>query len=52
MAKVNEEKFFNDLCLLTMFLGGWQEDSRKNPEEKIYRAWKGFLFEVTNELEE
>mgnify|MGYP001004877469 CR=1 FL=1 len=33
-----------------MFLTGWEEDSRQKPGEKIFRAWKGFLFEVLNRL--
>lgn len=44
------EKLIQDLCLLLMFLTGWEEDSRKNPGEKIYRAWKGFLFTTLNTL--
>ncbi|MCJ7483484.1 MAG: DUF6429 family protein [Thermodesulfovibrionales bacterium] len=44
------EKMIQDLCLLLMFLTGWEEDSRKKPGEKIFRAWKGYLFEVLNRL--
>jgi hypothetical protein len=44
-----EEKI-KDLNLLLMFLTGWEEDSRKNPGEKIFRAWKGYLFETLNKL--
>jgi len=40
-----------ELNLLLLYLTGWEEDSRQNPGEKIFRAWKGFLFEVLNELE-
>jgi hypothetical protein len=40
------EKMIQDLCLLLMFLMGWEEDSRQKPGEKIFRAWKGYLFEV------
>jgi DNA-binding PadR family transcriptional regulator len=39
-----------DLSLLLMFLCGWEEDSRQKPGEKIFRAWKGYLFEVLNKL--
>lgn len=45
-AKVKE------LHLLLMYLTGWEEDSRNSPGEKVFRAWKGYLFEVLNELEE
>ena len=41
-----------DLNLLVLYLSGWEEDSRNNPGQKIYRSWKGYLFEVINELEE
>ena len=40
----------HDLCLLLMFLTGWEEESRQKPGEKIFRAWKGYLFEVLNKL--
>ena len=40
------------LSLLLLFLTGWEEDSRKNPGEKIFRSWKGYLFEILNELED
>ena len=33
-----------------MFLTGWEEDSRQKPGEKVFRAWKGYLFEVLNRL--
>jgi hypothetical protein len=41
-----------ELNLLLLYLSGWEEESRNTPGEKIYRAWKGFLFEVLNQLEE
>jgi len=43
---------FKELNLLVLYLSGWEEDSRKNPGKKIYRSWKGFLFETLNEFEE
>jgi len=46
------EKMIQDLCLLLMFLTGWEEDSRQKPGEKIFRAWKGFLFEILNPLKD
>jgi hypothetical protein len=39
-----------ELNLLLLFLSGWEEDSRNDPGQKIYRAWNGYLFEVLNEL--
>lgn len=44
------EKLIQDLCLLLMFMTGWEEDSRQKPGEKIFRAWKGYLFETLNRL--
>jgi hypothetical protein len=44
------EKMIQDLCLLLMFLTGWEEESRQKPGEKVFRAWKGYLFEVLNRL--
>ncbi len=40
-----------DLSLLLLYLSGWEEDSRKTPGEKIFRSWKGYKFEVLNDLE-
>ncbi len=44
------EKKIQELCLLLMYLTGWEEESRQKPGEKIFRAWKGYLFEVLNRL--
>lgn len=44
-----EEKI-KELNLLLMLLTGWEEDSRKNPGEKVFRAWKGYLFTTLNTL--
>ena len=41
-----------ELNLLLLYLSGWEEDSRQEPGQKIYRAWNGYLFEVLNRLEE
>lgn len=41
-----------ELNLLLLYLSGWEEDSRKNPGQKIYRSWKGYLFEIINEFEQ
>jgi hypothetical protein len=50
-----EEKMdekIKELNLLLMFLTGWEEDSRQKPGEKVFRAWKGYLFETLNKLAE
>jgi len=41
-----------ELNLLLLYLGGWEEDSTKEPGKKVYRSWKGYLFEVLNELQD
>ncbi len=46
------EQKVKDLNLLLLFLSGWEEESRQEPGEKVFRSWKGYLFEALNELEE
>ena len=46
------EQKVKDLNLLLLYLTGWEEDSQREPGEKIFRSWKGYLFETLNELEE
>jgi len=48
--KMNEK--ISDLHLLLIYLTGWEEDSRKEPGKKIFRAWKGYKFETLDELQE
>jgi hypothetical protein len=51
-TEANMDQNLKELNLLLLYLSGWEEDSRKNPGEKVYRAWKGYLFEVLNALED
>lgn len=46
------EDQIKDLNLLLLYLTGWEEDSRKEPGEKIIRSWKGYSFEILNSLED
>ena len=46
------EDKIKDLNLLLLYLTGWEEDSRKEPGEKIIRCWKGYSFEILNSLED
>jgi len=41
-----------ELNLLLLYLAGWEEDSTKEPGKKVFRSWKGYLFEVLNELQD
>ncbi len=50
MSQVNAA--IKDLNLLLLYLSGWEEESRKDPEKKVFRTWKGYLFDVLNELKE
>jgi hypothetical protein len=40
-----------ELHLLLIYMTGWEEESRKEPEGIVYRAWRGYSFETLNELE-
>ncbi|MDQ1354306.1 MAG: Transposase [Acidobacteriota bacterium] len=40
-----------DLNLIMIYLNGWEEESRKDPGGKVFRAWKNYPFDVLNELE-
>ena len=46
------EQLIKELNLLLIYLTGWEEDSQQEPGEKIFRSWKGYLFETLNELED
>ncbi len=50
MSKVNAA--IKDLNLLLLYLSGWEEDSRSEPDKKVFRTWKGYLFDVLNELKD
>jgi hypothetical protein len=41
-----------ELHLLLIYLTGWEEESRSEPDTKIFKAWKGYLFDVLDELED
>jgi predicted MarR family transcription regulator len=47
--KVNETT--KELSLLLLYLVGWEEPKRNNPAEMEFRSWRGFLYEMLNELE-
>jgi hypothetical protein len=41
-----DEKTLQELTLLLIYLTGWEEDKRNSPGEKVFRAWKGYKFEI------
>jgi len=45
------EKTKLDLTLLLIYLTGWEEDKRNSPGEKVFRAWKGYKFEILDEIQ-
>ncbi len=48
MSELNSD--IKDLNLLLLYLSGWEEESKKEPGKKVFKAWKGYLFDVLNEL--
>ena len=45
------EKIKLELTLLLIYLTGWEEDKRNSPGEKVFRAWKGYKFEILDEIQ-
>ena len=41
-----------EVTLLLIYLTSWKEDSRKKVGATVDRAWKGYDFELLDELEE
>jgi hypothetical protein len=41
----------SELTMLLIYLTGWEEDSRKNENKKVFRAFIGYRYEVVQELE-
>jgi len=46
-----DEKTKLELTLLLIYLTGWEEDKRNSPGEKVFRAWKGYKFEILAEIQ-
>ena len=40
-----------ELNLLLIYLTGWEEEKKSNPDQKVFRSWKGYRFEVMARLE-
>jgi predicted transcriptional regulator len=45
------DQFLKDLNMVVLYLSGWEEESERHPGEIIFRAWRGYLFEILDELE-
>ena len=46
------EQHITELTMLLIHLTGWEEDKRNAPGKKVFRAWKGYKFEVLDELQQ
>jgi hypothetical protein len=46
------EQHITELTMLLIYLTGWEEDKRNAPGKKVFRAWKGYRFEVLDELQQ
>ena len=46
------EKHITELTMLLIYLTCWEEDKRNAPGKKVLRAWKGYKFEVLDELQQ
>ena len=46
-----DEKTLQELTLLLISLTGWEEDKRNSPGKKVFRAWKGYRFEILAEIQ-
>lgn len=51
MDEHKKEKIIPELVLILIYLTGWEEDKKNAPGEKVFRAWKGYKFEVIDELQ-
>lgn len=40
-----------ELNLLLMYLSGWKSEDRKDIGKTVFRAWKGYDFDILDELE-
>ena len=55
MAKFKDDQknlqLVKDLTLMLLNLTSWEEDSTREPGEKINLTWKGYPFKILNELQ-
>ncbi len=50
VEETDDKELLEDLTLLLLYLSSWEEQSA--PDLTVRRAWKGYLFEVLDALEE
>ena len=52
MDENKKETIILELTLVLIYLNGWEETSgRSKTGKKVFRAWKGYKFEVLHELQ-
>ena len=45
------EQHISELTMLLIYLTGWEEDKRNAPGKKVFRAWKGYKYEIMDDLQ-
>jgi DNA-binding PadR family transcriptional regulator len=45
------DSHISELTMLLIYLNGWEEDSRRNVNKKVFRAWVFHKYEILDELE-
>jgi len=51
LAAMTPEEAIKAVVLLAIYLQSWDEESTRNPGEFVLRAWKGYKFDILNELQ-
>ena len=46
------KKHIKELHILLIYLNAWEEDDNNQPSGKIFKSWKGYPFDVLDQLEE
>jgi hypothetical protein len=44
-------ELIKDIMLLLIRLTCWEEDKRNEPGVKVFRAWKGYKWDILDDLE-
>ena len=51
LATMTPEEATKAVVLLAIYLQSWDEESTRNPGEFVLRAWKGYKFDILNNLQ-